>query len=172
MKTKLFFAVCLTIMTAVASSCGNKEYKNDKPFVLAPASPREIEKDSLMLISEIWQKIATDKNMDFSQDTTHVLIERKNYNIKAIQNGDCEPLNVIFENNKDGYMASVIHGAGPRCSSLEGCSLIYKGKHNEFNHYVLVIDREVFAKAQAEAKAARVVIKKVLYYSDGTVEEI
>lgn len=151
---KLLFAACLTVMAAAFVSRNECE-KNpvSHPNVSVNDIANDVKKDSLMLLSEVWEAIATDDKMDFSQDTTHILIEKKSYNIKAVQNGDISGVAVIFENNQGGRFRMISHGAGRGRSAIEGSSLYYQGKHNGFDHYVLIVDQKKYAEAQVKAKA-------------------
>lgn len=173
MKKNYFFAVCLVILAAAFASCGkkNESKNNDKNLVASVPNQRDIEKDSLMLVSEIWGRIAEDKNIDFSQDTAHILIEKAAYHIDAYY-PEPTPISAFFENNKGIEAIDFVHGAQRYASPLPGCSLIYQGVHkshsDQFSHYILVIDRKVYAEAQAKAKAERKIVE--VRYSDGTVE--
>lgn len=166
MKKNYFFTVCLIMMAAVVASCGKNESKNEKNIVVSVPSQRDIERDSLELIQSVWGKLAEDKKIDFSQDTTHVLVRGyRDYTGAAL-------VDLMWENQKENNFYGFFQHYSPKREAIPGCSLIYQGVHksqsDQFSHYILVIDRKVYAEAQAKAKAERKVVE--VRYSDGTAE--
>ena len=126
MKKMIILATCLIGKAVAVVSCAAEP---EAP-VANQINELEQRQDSLLFIEQIWAIVAKTQNNDFDQDTIHILAK--------FQEGK-SLIEYIVEGKKarNGY---ALRMALPREEPREGSSLIYKGLHNGYQHYVLVKD--------------------------------